>query len=71
MRKYLLVVFVFLLASCTLGDRQAKASKSNPTSAPVAPANSSGSLPAAPATIALQKGGRLLHLAPLCCAERQ
>ena len=57
MRKYILVVFVFLLASCTLGGRQAKSSKSAPTSVPAAPANSSGSLPAAPATTTvLQKG---------------
>jgi hypothetical protein len=57
MRNHIWVLFIFVLASCTLGGRQAKSSKSAPTAVSVAPANSSGSLPAAPATIALQKGG--------------
>src|SRR5271157_2753422 len=51
MQKYILVVLAFMMFACTLGGRQAKASKSAPT-------NSSGSSPAAPATTTvLQKGG--------------
>ena len=64
MKKYILVVFVFLLASCTLGGRQAKSGKSAPTSASHRLIHPGHHLPPKRPRQCLKKLVVLLHPAP-------